>query len=407
MNGNDLNNMAKRYKEEMMKLYRKSGQTSACASAETGNTGMGAGMRGNTEAPSSASSSMAMNEMNMGNGSEQEMSGQSPRSMEGAARSMGGVPQSMGGFFSAPGTNPSAAHSHMGDHGGHSAGRPGGGMGNDRPRPPMPPMQGNPSPDRTVECECRFPSAESIINSIANTPMPLPITPADDPRPVAPAENNSPIQPRGGAAISRNPADSENNMTDMKLKSIILNAAPEDPNYAVPSQNEDRREIMPDFSMPSDLSADADGEVPQIADLTPSRSWASLTGDDTWGFLQVQVYTSEGDFPIEGAMVIVRKRINAGVGLSRVLMTNANGFTPTIALPAPGNMYAPSESSRPFSEYEITVVARGYYVLRNIGTAVFAMSKTVQPVDMIPLPEYPAYPVYPPQPRSGEGVSVG
>ena len=55
-------------------------------------------------------------------------------------------------------------------------------------------------------------------------------------------------------------------------------------------------------------------------------------------------------------------------------------------------------TTRPFSEYTVTVRARGYYTLSDINIPIFAGVKTVQPIDLIPLPEYSGDSVI--QPRS-------
>lgn len=374
--------MAKRYKEEMMKLYQKSGAASRTMEAQSGNgTGsMGAGMSGNP-IPSGIPSPSAVARENIMNNRPSQNGGMQNGNMQN-----GNMQRNMN-------------------------------SGRNRPRPPM--QNPNNSQSIPVNCDCRFPSAESIINSLANTPMTLPLTPEDNPEPVAPVPDNtggSLIQPRTAqnTAVSTPSAPSSDMQNDedcdVPLRSIILNFTPENPTLAVPTQTEDSSEQMPDFAMPADLSADSDSEVPSTVNFTPSRSWVSMTGDNSWGFLQVQVYTtSNGDFPVQGAMVIVKKQVNAGLGLTRVLFTDENGYTPTIALPAPGAVYPNVNSSSPYSEYELTIVARGYYVMQNISTGVFAGSKTVQPVDLVPLPTYPTYPVYPPQPRSdgSQDVSVG
>lgn len=140
--------------------------------------------------------------------------------------------------------------------------------------------------------------------------------------------------------------------------------------------------------------------IPITAGFTPSTSWISLTGENSWGFLQFEVFTADGAYPVPGAVVIVKKQLPAGVGLVRVLFTDRSGLTPNIALPAPSAALSqtPRNTARPFSEYSVTVIARGYYTLKDIKIPIFAGIKTVQPIDLIPLPEYSEQ--KPIQPRS-------
>lgn len=356
MNGNDLNNMAKRYKDEMMRLYQKSeGQR---------NMQMNNNMNRNANP-------MPQNNMN-GNMQNMQM-GQQPMRRDIAGTPVPDTPNAS--FFSA--NNSSAVN--------------------------------NKGVNVPVSCDCRFPSAESIINGIANTPMTLPITPEDNPPPVE-SGHNPIIQPR--ANVAEEILGAQNGPTQstdaVAIRSIILNMTPSEQEYMLTTQNEDEAEVLPDFTLPADLPADSERDVPSTAAFSPSQPWISLTGDNSWGFLQFEVYTSEGDFPLRDALVTVKKRLPGGVGLVRFLYTNRNGKTPTIALPAPANCFLCWNGTRQFSEYEVTVRARGYYTLRNLVIPVFAATKTVQPIDMIPLPSFnPQFPA-PPQPRSNsDGSSVG
>ncbi|MBQ7782676.1 MAG: hypothetical protein IJ368_01775 [Oscillospiraceae bacterium] len=347
MNGNELNNMAQRYKDEMMRLYQKS----------------------------SASRNLNTQMNNNQHQSSQQYQNQT------ASRDIAGTP--------VPGV-PGASF-----YGSQGTGS----------------QQNNASDSVTmpVTCECRFPSAESIINSIANTPMTLPITPDDNPPPVYDNPSTS-IQPRN---------DENNDMSNMQsrmkntsepavnvtARSIMLNSSPEEATYILPTQNENEQEILPDFALPADIPAEATETAPTTARFSPSLSWISLTGDNSWGFLQFDVYTSDGARPIPGALVTVKKTLPGGSGLVRLLFTNRSGRTPTIALPAPSASLSqtPGSTARPFSEYSVTVRARGFYTLKDINLPIFAGVKTVQPIDLIPLPEYTT----PIQPRnaSDNGIS--
>ncbi|MBQ7782498.1 MAG: hypothetical protein IJ368_00870, partial [Oscillospiraceae bacterium] len=247
MNGNELNNMAQRYKDEMMRLYQRSG----------------ASRNVNTQ----------MNNMQSGSGQHQ---GSQQYQGQTAARDIAGTP--------VPGVPGASFYSSSGTAS----------------------QQNNTADTVTmpVTCECRFPSAESIINSIANTPMTLPITPDDNPPPVYDSQS-TPIQPRNDTNnMSSNMQSSMNNISEsapnVTARSIMLNSSPEEATYTLPAQNENEQELLPDFALPADIPAEASETAPSTARYAPSMSWISMTGDNSWGFLQFDVYTSDGARPIPG-----------------------------------------------------------------------------------------------------------
>ncbi len=258
-----------------------------------------------------------------------------------------------------------------------------------------------------VSCECRFPTAESIINSIAQTPVTLPITPEDNPTPVDQGTFTQ-VQPRSSqqqdTRQTRQAADNSRRVqVDTGLSGIMLNSSPDEATYTVPSESENPQEIMPDFPLPADIPADSSEAAPSTASFLPSMGWVSMTGDNSWGFLQFDVFTAGGAYPVQGALVTVTKQLPSGSGLVRILFSNRSGRTATIALPAPSRSFSqsPGSTTRPFSEYSVTVRAKGYYTIRDIKIPIFAGVKTVQPIDLIPLPEYSGI-----QPRNSSDNSI-
>ncbi|MCM1524927.1 MAG: hypothetical protein NC120_10770 [Ruminococcus sp.] len=367
MNGNDLNNMTQKYKEEMMRLYQQSGtrQNGSQAAGGAGTDGMN---RGNTAAagtPQTVTRNGTVHssrQTSADTASARDMTGTSVQGTSGAS------------FYGG------AQARHGGHHGQH--------------------MQGG--VNVPVNCDCRFPSAESIINQIAATPTPLPLTPED----YAGLSDTgaAEIQPRNGAGLAAN----ENSSGGVAARSIMINSADGVGTYAVPSQSESEQEISPDFALPADIPADSSQPVPSTRSYSPSVAWISLTGDNSWGFLQFDVFTGEQGYPVQGALVTVKKKLPGGTGLARILFTNRSGLTSTIALPAPSSSLSldPNNTTRPFSEYIVTVSSAGYYSLTDINLPVFAGVKTVQPIDLIPLPSYGGTPIQPRSDTSGTS-SVG
>ena len=383
LNGNEfnLNNMAQRYKEEMMRLYKKSTapQTSQQSRNASGQSGMTA--QANMANQNMAAQVSQSRQQNMQSSQGNMQQGQMSQHMTMNRDAMGTPVENVQGasHFAAP---PSCS------------------VTDNAPVIPM-------------NCECRFPSAESIIESIAGIPATPNIRPEDNPPPVyngndtviqprntasnnASVNMNSAVHPEMGGTFSQGDKIAYQRSEDTSLQGVMLNMSPQAAAYAVPSEAENEMEILPDFALPQD-SSDA---VPDTKGLTPSLNWINLTGDSSWGFLQFDIFTAGGAYPVPRALVVVKKKLTGGTGLVRLLFSDRSGRTPTIALPAPSASLSqnPMNTTRPFSEYTVTVRARGYYTLTDINIPIFAGVKTVQPIDLIPLPEYSGDSVI--QPRS-------
>ena len=416
MNGNEfnLNNMAQRYKDEMMRLYRKSGSAPQTGNAPVQQSSQSAQQNVSQAQPQTRSTavnpqmSSPQQNMPMNTQSSPRMQAAAPtnRTAEPMNRNTPPTEQMNRTEQNVPNMTRDMNMSR------DIAGTPIPGVpGASHFAAEKPSDKGLPLP---VSCECRFPSAESIIESIAGIPTHPVIRPEDNPPPVYPG--NSMIQPRMTPYENPAPRGANPNMggtfsqadktayqrsSDTSLRGVMLNGSPEGGVYSIPAEAENEREILPDFPLPTD-SAES---IPQTAGLTPSLSWVSLTGDNSWGYLQFDVFTAGGAYPVPGAVVIVKKMLPGGVGLVRLLFTDRSGRTPTIALPAPSASLSqnPMNTARPFSEYSVTVRAKGYYTLSDINIPIFAGVKTVQPIDLIPLPEYPEQ--TPIQPRSDRPIN--
>lgn len=393
LNGNDVNNMAKRYKEEMMRLYRKSSTAQSGAAAQkstsgsttrtvmatqtvqqshtSGIMGMGAGMSGS--AVTAPLSSSAVDRMDI-QAQDMAQSMAMPQSSANAVHNCGSAARDMAG--TAVPNIPGASY-YVPDGSQTGMNVVGNGMQNTMQTMPMP---------VPVNCQCRFPAAGSIMEGMGVMRSGSGYTEQQ-------AADTVTGQADSGIALANS-----DSAQDTILRSIIINAFPENGEYSVSDSDMETREIFPDFALPADVPADEDG-VPSTARFIPSFGWISLTGDGAWGFLQVQVF-NENDAPIQGALVTVRKSVSGLLGLTRLLYTNYNGLTSTIALPAPVLMTPTAQTTTPFSEYTISVRANGYYTIRNIKVPIYAGSKLLQPIEMRMIYDSPSQI----QPRSGESI---
>lgn len=368
---NDLNNMAKRYKDEMMRLYHQSG-ASGKKQQSSGIMGMGSGMSGNAvnaQMSKSATDRMAVQAQDYAaaNGGQTAMTGTNGgmQARDAAGTPVPGIP---GASFYNTGTNGST----MNGQGGANC--------SDSVSIPI---------NVPVDCECRFPTAESIIGSInSGDALIQPLTGNEAMSRSAYNSNlgaaNTASMTNAAQAMSADDnieMQSANDDLGTILRSFIINAFPVNADYTTDNTGISAGEIYPDFALPADLPAEAEGEVPQTRHFSPSIGWITVTGDNSWGFFQAEVFNTNGD-PIQGALVIVRKIVQNSERLTRFLFTNRNGFTPTIALPAPLSVNTGWNSTTPFSSYEITVRAQGYYTMRNIQIPIYAGSKIRQPIEM-------------------------
>lgn len=252
--------------------------------------------------------------------------------------------------------------------------------------------------------ECRFMSAEEIINGAPNDyPQTIPSYGEDITAAMLNETNNS-LAGNGEVNNDRNSSgeniyvpnnDNENsgialaNDSTPAITGIMINgAASGDTSGTDTAESNVYSELLPSFEFPDDLAEEASlpkGILPQFVIL---GSWSNLTGDNGWGLLQFEVTTGTSGNPVQEATVVVSRVVGEKRMLTRILTTNYSGLTKSIFLPAP--KYTCNSSSgcvtKPFAEYRASVYANGYYPVTNILVMVEAGVKSLQPVDMIPLP---------------------
>ncbi|MBR4030618.1 MAG: hypothetical protein IKJ06_04400 [Clostridia bacterium] len=101
------------------------------------------------------------------------------------------------------------------------------------------------------------------------------------------------------------------------------------------------------------------------------------------GYLVVQTYLSRESYGVQD----VRVELSSG----KTLYTDENGFTEKIEINAP-----PREESEqpgnpgdatPYTAVDITLAKEGYFTIIIRNVQIFAGETTLQPVQMLPLPE--------------------
>jgi hypothetical protein len=110
------------------------------------------------------------------------------------------------------------------------------------------------------------------------------------------------------------------------------------------------------------------------------------------GYLQVWVTTAASALPVEGAHVTVSRDEE---GESRrtaqyIGVTDSSGRTEIIPLPAASSQLSlvPGGNPTPYTPYNVEVHADGYYRVENVNIPMYGGVRAIQPVRLIPLPEY-------------------
>ena len=111
--------------------------------------------------------------------------------------------------------------------------------------------------------------------------------------------------------------------------------------------------------------------------------------NQNYGYLTVNVTSADGAIPIPDATVAVRL-IEGGVPrIIAVLITDESGQTPEIIIETPPVDLSldPDAATPPYSLVDVETTAYGYYSMANISVPVFPGVRSVQNINMIPLPE--------------------
>lgn len=114
------------------------------------------------------------------------------------------------------------------------------------------------------------------------------------------------------------------------------------------------------------------------------------------GTLTVKTESAFGAFPVKGATVSFRRQMPDGAKLFAVLITDDDGETEPLEIPAPpaSNSLSPGGKT-PYSLVNIEIYADGYYSVMLMGVPIYSGISSTQTVNMIPLPESVQYDKYP------------
>lgn len=144
-------------------------------------------------------------------------------------------------------------------------------------------------------------------------------------------------------------------------------------------------EIFPEPDL-SELETDL-GQYEERTSEPPEYPTEKSIGNST-GYIIVNVRTGEQSSPIKNASVLVTAVIDGKREIIASGLTNESGTTPRFAVPAPALVHSqsPDPDKRPYSLFDISVTAKGFFNARSVDVPVFSGITSVQNFGMIPVP---------------------
>lgn len=104
--------------------------------------------------------------------------------------------------------------------------------------------------------------------------------------------------------------------------------------------------------------------------------------------LTIYAYTARQGLPVPNADVTISRVFEGRPVLHFFTSTGVSGETVPRAIPAPPREWTQTPGhEHPYASYSIQVDAPGYYTSENINVPVFGGEASIQPVEMIPIPE--------------------
>lgn len=106
------------------------------------------------------------------------------------------------------------------------------------------------------------------------------------------------------------------------------------------------------------------------------------------GFILVNVRTGRDSGVVEGARVVITSMINGARIIMATGVTDLSGATQVFELPAPDKSYSqtPTPPVRPYSLFNISVTADGFFNSLSIDVPVFSGITSIQNFNMVPVP---------------------
>ncbi len=155
------------------------------------------------------------------------------------------------------------------------------------------------------------------------------------------------------------------------------------PDDALPAFPEETAPAPPDTAYEEPVLPDYIRNGPELPELLNEEEASGYTAE---GQLQVIAAAGNNAFPVPGAAVTVYRRHDGREHLMYSLLTDENGATPLITLPtAPAALSQEPGNAQPFAEYDVRILAPGYFRVLAEDVPVFAGITSRQTFQLIPL----------------------
>ena len=186
-----------------------------------------------------------------------------------------------------------------------------------------------------------------------------------------------------------------NNGEELPVLEENKNVPPEQADNGVSDEDTVYDETVPDeksynlrFPEPDLSELDTDFGSQSTENSTPPEYSTRESLGNSIGFILVNVRTGEESAPIQNASVLVTAIIDGNRSIIASGVTNSNGTTPRFAVPVPDIQHSqsPDPTERPYSLFDVSVTAEGFFNARSVDVPVFSGITSVQNFGMIPLP---------------------
>ncbi|MBR2283350.1 MAG: carboxypeptidase regulatory-like domain-containing protein [Ruminococcus sp.] len=136
----------------------------------------------------------------------------------------------------------------------------------------------------------------------------------------------------------------------------------------------------PDISELDDLTDDENTTPPEYA--------TAESMGDAIGYIQVYVRTGDESSAVAGASVIVSAVVDGRRLMIATGVTDGSGTAPRFSVPVPQAelSQSPGSAIRPYSLFDISVTADGFFNARSVDVPAFEGITSVQNFSMIPVP---------------------
>lgn len=210
---------------------------------------------------------------------------------------------------------------------------------------------------------------QELLNYHQRNRVRVPLTPQEIPA----RENESPIlaEEEPVQAVQAVSAPAEEEVID-----VWEVAAPAEEPYTEPESDETGSATM-DIVSPQQEPSE---QLPLSMENEPPAT-------DT-GYLVIRAFTARQAVPVAGAHVSVSRQTDSGEELYKLAVTDIDGRTPVMALPAASRELSQKPGNEhPYISYIVRVNQPGYIPVRDFRVPVYGGVTAIQPVELIPLPE--------------------